>query len=176
MQYHLAQVDAQVDTEYHLAPVDAQVDAEYHLAQVDAHVDAQVDAKYHLAQVDAQVDAQVVAEYYLAQVDAQVDAEYHLAQVAVVLHLHSRACMQPNYIITSTSSVVILAHPVHPGQSSELLLARRSHRAEHLCDRTFILPICLSTREQWQHGRLDPHAVWGGEWGRARYGCIRFWW
>jgi len=22
---------------------------------------------------------------------------------------------------------------------------------------------------------MDPDAVWGGEWGRARYGCIRFW-
>ena len=30
--------------------------------------------------------------------------------------------------------------------------------------------------EQWQHGWLDPDAIWGGEWGRARYGCIRFWW
>jgi len=23
---------------------------------------------------------------------------------------------------------------------------------------------------------IDPNAVWGGEWGQARKGCIRFWW
>jgi len=28
----------------------------------------------------------------------------------------------------------------------------------------------------WRSGWLDPHAVWGGEWCRARKGCIRFWW
>jgi len=32
------------------------------------------------------------------------------------------------------------------------------------------------TCEQWWLGWLDWDAVWGGEWGRARYGCIRFWW
>jgi len=41
-----------------------------------------------------------------------------------------------------------------------------------------IRPSHLSVRtcEQWQHGWLDLDAVWGGEWGQARYGCIRFWW
>jgi len=36
--------------------------------------------------------------------------------------------------------------------------------------------LLVRTCEQWQHGWLDPDAVWGGEWGRAWYGCIRFWW
>jgi len=36
--------------------------------------------------------------------------------------------------------------------------------------------LSVRTCEQWQHGWLDPDAVWGGEWGRAWYECIRFWW
>jgi len=28
----------------------------------------------------------------------------------------------------------------------------------------------------WQNCRLDPDAVWGGEWGRSRDGCIRSGW
>jgi len=36
--------------------------------------------------------------------------------------------------------------------------------------------LSVRTCEQWRHGRLDMDAVWGGEWGWARYGFIRFWW
>ena len=32
------------------------------------------------------------------------------------------------------------------------------------------------TCELWQNGWSDPDAVWRSEWGRALYGCIRFWW
>jgi len=28
----------------------------------------------------------------------------------------------------------------------------------------------------WQNGCLDPDAVWDGEWGRSRDGCIRWGW
>jgi len=58
-----------------------------------------------------------------------------------------------------------------------LLLARRSIERsaigiEHSSRRLLVL-----TCEQWRHGWLDRDAVWGGEWGRARYGCIRYcWW
>jgi len=34
----------------------------------------------------------------------------------------------------------------------------------------------VRTCELWQNGWLDQYAVWGGEWCRAWYGCIRFWW
>jgi len=36
--------------------------------------------------------------------------------------------------------------------------------------------LSVLTCEQWRHGWMDPDAVWGGEWSRARKGCIRFWW
>ena len=41
-----------------------------------------------------------------------------------------------------------------------------------------IRPSHLSVRtcELWQNGWLDPDAVWGGECGRSRNGCTRFWW
>jgi len=35
-----------------------------------------------------------------------------------------------------------------------------------------VCPECVS----WQNGWLDPDAVWGGEWGRSRDGCIRWGW
>jgi len=36
--------------------------------------------------------------------------------------------------------------------------------------------VCLCMQSVlWQNGWLDPDAVWGGEWGRAWYECIRFW-
>ena len=38
--------------------------------------------------------------------------------------------------------------------------------------RPSLLSVC--TCEQWQRGWLNLDAVWGGEWGRAWYGCIRF--
>ena len=28
----------------------------------------------------------------------------------------------------------------------------------------------------WQNGCMDPDAVWDGEWGRSRDGCIRWGW
>jgi len=34
----------------------------------------------------------------------------------------------------------------------------------------------VRTCELWWNGWLDLDAVWGCEWGRAWYGCIRFWW
>jgi len=61
-----------------------------------------------------------------------------------------------------------------------ILLVRRSLsklRAE--CNMLLnIRPPHLSGRtcELWWNGWLDLDAVWGGEWGRAWYGCIRFWW
>ena len=39
-----------------------------------------------------------------------------------------------------------------------------------------VIHLLVRKCEQWQHGWLDPDAIWGGEWGRARYGCVRFWW
>ena len=39
------------------------------------------------------------------------------------------------------------------------------------------MSVCLCVCPQsvlWQNGRLDPDAVWGGEWGRSRDGCIRW--
>jgi len=36
--------------------------------------------------------------------------------------------------------------------------------------------LSVRTCELWQNGWLDPDAIWIGEWGRARYGCIGFWW
>jgi len=36
--------------------------------------------------------------------------------------------------------------------------------------------LSVHTCEQWQHGWLDLDAVCDGEWGRAWYGCVRFWW
>ena len=41
------------------------------------------------------------------------------------------------------------------------------------------LSVCLSVGPEsvlWQNGRLDPDAVWGGEWGRSTDGCIRCEW
>ena len=49
--------------------------------------------------------------------------------------------------------------------------------AEHYWNRTFRHHhLSVRTCEQWWHGWMDRDSVWGGEWGRARYGCIRFWW
>jgi len=58
------------------------------------------------------------------------------------------------------------AHPCHI-IFLDLALLVRNIRSNHLS---------VLTCEQWRHGRLDRDAVWGGKWGRARYGCIRFWW
>jgi len=35
--------------------------------------------------------------------------------------------------------------------------------------------VCLSVGPEivlWQNGRLDPDAIWGGEWGRSRTGVL----
>jgi len=51
--------------------------------------------------------------------------------------------------------------------SAALML--RTCRLDHLS-------VCLYPESVlWQNGWLNPDAVWGGEWGRAWYGCIRFW-
>ena len=34
--------------------------------------------------------------------------------------------------------------------------------------------LSIRTCEQWQHGWLDPDAVWRGEWGGARHSCVRW--
>jgi len=34
--------------------------------------------------------------------------------------------------------------------------------------------LSIGKSELWQNGWLDPDAVLGGEWGRAWYGCIKF--
>jgi len=41
------------------------------------------------------------------------------------------------------------------------------------CRTTYLL---VRVCELWRNGWLDPDAIWGGQWGQAQYGCIRFWW
>jgi len=50
-----------------------------------------------------------------------------------------------------------------------------SKRAEHSSYGTFTWTVCLSVGPQsvlWQNSWLDPDAIWGGEWGWSRDGCI----
>jgi len=48
----------------------------------------------------------------------------------------------------------------------------RACRLGHL---SVCLSVCLES-VLWQNGRLYLDAVWGGEWGRSRDGCIRYGW
>jgi len=45
-------------------------------------------------------------------------------------------------------------------------------RLAHLCVGMLVCPESVL----WRNGWLDLDAVWAGEWGRAWYRCIRFWW
>jgi len=59
----------------------------------------------------------------------------------------------------------------------QCFLYQHSDRSAHVTDiRLDHLSVCLSVGLQsvlWQNGRLDPDAVWGGEWGWSRDGRIR---
>jgi len=73
---------------------------------------------------------------------------------------------------------LVRAHPVCPGQRAvkRVLLAHRSMSGVLMWSNIRPSHLSVSRCEQWQHGWLDLNAVWSGEWGRDRYGCIRFWW
>ena len=43
----------------------------------------------------------------------------------------------------------------------------------HLFHLSDCLSVCLES-VLWQNSLLDPDAVWDGEWGRSRDGCIRW--
>ena len=56
------------------------------------------------------------------------------------------------------------------------LLAIRIAEQSAIVTEHVVPRLSVHTCVLWQNGWLDLDAVWGGEWGRARKGCIRFWW
>jgi len=95
--------------------------------------------------------------------------------------LWSLSCNELGLLLWAQSSFISHYSMFLPSQQFQktlycyLLLAHRS------LSRALMLPKChqshlsVRTRVLWQNGWLDPDTVWGGEWSRARYGCIRFW-
>jgi len=97
-------------------------------------------------------------------VSATVQLTVHCKLISSFVHSYSLRLLVLHVcdFISASLSISIL--------SGALMI--RACRLEHLS-------VCLSVCPEvflWQNFRLDPDAVWGGEWGRSRDGCIRCGW